>query len=393
MPVKQQIEEIFPQVIAWRRHLHENPELSFEEYETADFIEETLRSFDVGLDISRPTPTSIIARLIGKEPGRVLGLRADIDALPIEEEVDVPFKSKKPGVMHACGHDAHTAMLLGAVKLLAQHKDNLKGEIRFIFQHAEEKFPGGASEIVATGAVDDVDEFLGLHVFSSLPKNLVGVCSGFMTSNSDAFEIEIVGKGGHSSQPENSNNPIIIGAQVVNALNIIPSQRVQTGEKVVLGTTTFHAGIATNVIPERVTIGGSVRTFSQEVRETVAKEIEKQTTNIVEAFGGTCTVNYTWGYTGVYNDEALTEEIVNIISETIGEESVLRVPPLMGGEDFSAYLTKAPGVFLGIGVKPDDDALVYPHHHPRLLIDEDGLKLGIEVLVQAALKKNVAVTV
>ena len=393
MSIKLQIEEVFPSVVEWRRHLHENPELSFQEYETADFIEETLKSFGGDLEISRPTATSVIARLVGSEPGRVLGLRADIDALPIDEEVDLPFKSKKPGVMHACGHDAHTAMLLGAVKTLLQYKDDIKGEIRFIFQHAEELLPGGAQEIVKTGAVDDVDEFLGLHVFSSLPKNKIGVCSGYMTSNTDAFKIEIVGKGGHSSEPQNSNNPVLIGAQVVNALNFISAQRIATGEKVVLATTTFNGGIAVNVIPERVTIGGSIRTFSQEVREKVAEELHKQTEQIVSAFGATCNIDFTWGYTGVYNNEELTEEIVQVISDTMGEDKVLRVPPLMGGEDFSAYLTKAPGVFLGIGVKVDDDSLVYPHHHPRFQIDEEGLKVGIEVLVQAALKKNVAVAV
>ncbi|MGG1215056.1 amidohydrolase [Micromonospora provocatoris] len=282
--VAKEIEQVVPQILQWRRYLHENPELSYEEYATADFVYNQLISFG-NLVVTRPTKTSVLAVLKGTLPGDCLAFRADMDALPIQEETDLPFASKVAGVMHACGHDGHTAMLLGAAKILSTLQQSLKGEIRFIFQHAEELFPGGAKEMVAAGVVDGVDRIIGLHLFSTLPTGKIGICAGPFTANSDTFDIEIIGKGGHSSQPHDSINPILIGSQITNVLHHIIPQKVNAEERAVLAVTEFHAGSAKNIIPDRLVIGGSVRTFSQQVRERIAQQIAMQVQHTVAAIG------------------------------------------------------------------------------------------------------------
>ena len=263
---QQLINDMKDQLIEWRRHFHKNPELSFEETNTSQFVYETLKSFGE-LEVSRPTKTSVVARLMGDNPGQTLGLRADMDALPIQEENEFEFNSTNPGVMHACGHDGHTAMLLGAAKILSEQKDELSGEIKFIFQHAEELPPGGAQELVEAGVMDDVDYIVGLHLMSTLPKGNIGIAHGPITSNSDTFDLKIIGKGGHSSQPENSVDPVVMGAQVINNLQHIVSRNTDPAERLVVSTTTLRAGMAKNVIPGFVEIGGSVRSFNNTVRQ------------------------------------------------------------------------------------------------------------------------------
>lgn len=382
-----EIEEMVPQVLQWRRYLHENPELSFEEYSTSDYVYSQLISFG-NLEVTRPTKTSVLAILKGDLAGKCLALRADMDALPIQEETNLPFASKVPNVMHACGHDGHTSMLLGAAKILSSLKHAIKGEIRFIFQHAEEVFPGGAKEMVAAGVVEGVDQIIGLHLFSMLPTGKIGICTGPFTANSDTFDLEIIGKGGHSSQPHDSINPILIGAQITNLLHQIVPQKVDAKERAVIAVTEFNAGSAKNIIPDRSLLGGSVRTFSQEVRELIVKEIETQVKHFTSVHGADYKFEYHFGYSSVVNDEQLTSSIEKIISENLGSDYILHVDPFMGGEDFSAFLTKAPGVFIGIGAAFEDESLNYPHHHPKFGIQEDSLEVGLKILVHTALTLN-----
>jgi amidohydrolase len=229
-------------VTEWRRYLHKHPELSFHEEKTSQFVYDQLVSFG-GLRVTRPTKTSVVATLIGSKLGKVLGLRADMDALPTQEENNVDYASENPGVMHACGHDGHTSMLLGAAKILSTMKDEINGEVRFIFQHAEELPPGGAQEIVETGVPDDLDYIVGIHLMSTIPTGKIGIIYGPVTANSDTFDLKIIGKGGHSSQPENSIDPVLMAAQFITNLQQIVSRNLDPADKLVISTTTLKAGM------------------------------------------------------------------------------------------------------------------------------------------------------
>ncbi|TYR81449.1 amidohydrolase [Priestia megaterium] len=376
----QLIKEVQDQVKEWRRYFHRNPELSFKEENTSQFVFDQLMSFGE-LNVTRPTKTSVVASLVGKNPGKILGLRADMDALPIHEETNLEFASASPGVMHACGHDGHTAMLLGAAKVLSQMKDEIKGEIRFIFQHAEELPPGGAQELVEKGVVDDLDYIIGLHLMSPLPKGKIGIVYGPLTSNSDTFDLKIIGKGGHSSQPENSIDPVLISAQVINNLQQIVSRNLDPSEKLVISTTTLQAGTAKNVIPESVQIGGSVRSFCPKVREQAVSLIERIAKGVTEAHGGSYEFQYHYGYDSVVNDLELTKRVEESIVQEFGSECVVYGEGVMGGEDFSAYLKRVPGCFIPVGAGNEEKMIVYPHHHPRFDIDEEALQDGVRILV------------
>ncbi|WP_103108668.1 amidohydrolase [Brevibacillus reuszeri] len=377
--------EVAEQVVAWRRYLHQHPELSFQEDKTSQYVYEMLESFG-NLELSRPTKTSIVARLIGSEPGKVLGIRADIDALPIHEENEVPYASSQPGVMHACGHDGHTAMLLGAAKILSGYKDKIKGEVRFIFQHAEELPPGGAAEIVRSGAADGMDSIIGIHLASYLPVGKFGVLYGALTSSTDRFDITIQGKGGHSSQPEMTVDPIVIGASVISHLQQIVSRNVSALDKVVISVTMLNAGTAYNIIPDTLTITGSTRCFDEEIRKNIPIWIEKIVKGITDAHGASYEFKYSLGYTSVVNDQKVTKLMEDTIRERWGEEDIVFIDPVMPGEDFSEYLKKAPGCFIQLGAGNPEKGFIYPHHHPRFDFDEDCLVRGVELFIRAAEK-------
>ncbi|BAH43126.1 peptidase M20D family protein [Brevibacillus brevis NBRC 100599] len=385
LETKKWADEVAEQVISWRRYLHQHPELSFEEEKTSQFIYETLESFG-NLELSRPTKTSVVARLIGSQPGKVLGIRADIDALPIHEENDVPYASGKAGVMHACGHDGHTAMLLGAAKILSQYKDQIKGEVRFFFQHAEELPPGGAAEIVRAGAADGLDSIIGIHLASYMPVGKFGVLYGALTSSTDRFDIKIQGKGGHSSQPEASVDPIVIGAQVITGLQQIVSRNVSALDKVVISVTMLNAGTAYNIIPDSMTLTGSTRCFDAQIRQNIPMWIERIVKGITEAHGASYEFTFSHGYTSVVNDKQVTKLMEDTIRERWGEEEIIYIDPLMPGEDFSEYLKKAPGCFIQLGAGNPDKGFTYPHHHPRFDFDEDAMVRGVELFVRAAQK-------
>lgn len=389
MMITKSVEELIAgvkqDVVNWRRYFHEYPELSFEEVKTSQAVYDTLQSFG-HLKVSRPTRTSVLAVLTGDQPGGVLAIRADMDALPIDEVNNFAFKSKNPGVMHACGHDGHTAMLLGAAKILTQMKDQVKGDIRFIFQHAEEKHPGGAIEMVEAGVMDGVDQIIGLHLFSPIPTGKIGIVYGALTANSDTFDLKIIGKGGHSSQPNTTIDPIAIGAQVIANLQHVVSRNLDPLEKLVISVTEFHAGTAKNIIPESVMIGGSVRSFKKEVREEAVRLIERVAEGVTAAHGATYELDYQYGYGSVMNDPGVTKKVEETVAEVFGEDAVFHAPPMMGGEDFSAFLQKAPGCFIPVGAGNVEKGIVHPHHHPGFTVDEDALEDGVKVIIHASLK-------
>ncbi len=373
--------ELEQQAIVWRRHLHAHPELSFEEYETSQFVEETLRSFD-GLELERPTPTSVVATLRGTRPGRVLALRADLDALPIQEESGLEFASTRPGVMHACGHDGHTAMLLGTAKALCGRRDELAGEIRFLFQHAEEKLPGGARQLVDAGVMDGVDLVVGAHLASMKDVGMIGCPAGPMAAAADVFSAEIRGRGGHAAAPHKALDPIAVAAQVITNTQHLVSRTVDPIASAVVSITRIHAGTADNIIPESVALGGTVRTFDQAVRAEVRERLERIFRGVTEAHGAAYTFAYEEGYAAVINDEQAAATVLAAARAELGDDAIMDTEPIMGGEDFSAYLEKAPGAFFWVGAGSED---AVSHHHPRFTIDEAALRSGMAVFVRTAL--------
>ncbi|GAB3790691.1 M20 family metallopeptidase [Virgibacillus kimchii] len=377
--------EILEEVIEWRRYLHQYPELSFEEEKTSQFIYETLQSFG-HLEVSRPTKTSVMARLIGDKKGKVIAIRADIDALPIEEENSFAFKSKIPGKMHACGHDGHTAMLLGTAKILAAQKHHIAGEIRFIFQHAEEFSPGGAREMVAAGVMEGVNAVIGAHLWSPLPVGKIGVAYGPMMASPDTFYITIYGEGGHAALPHETVDSIAIGAQVVTNIQHVVSRNTDPLDNLVVSISEFIGGYRRNVIPGSVKLTGQIRSFDPQLRESVPQKIEQIVKGITEAHGATFDIEYLRGYRPVINDDGVTKIVEDTAREVFGEKDVDQIKPVMGAEDFSAYQQQAPGCFFFVGAGNQEKGIVYPHHHPKFTIDEDALKQGMQMFIHCAHK-------
>ncbi len=374
------------QLVAWRRHLHMNPEVGFEEHETAAYIEGELRKMP-GLTVTRPTATSVLAVLKGGKPGRTVLLRADIDALPIEEENTFEFRSRKPGVMHACGHDGHTAILLGVASLLAESAQEVPGEIRMIFQHAEEIGPGGAEELVMeTNLMDGVDVVTGLHLNSQLPVGVVAVKPGAFMAAPDSLHLTIRGRGGHGAHPEQTVDPIAVGAQVVTNLQHVVSRNVAALDALVVSITSFHAGTTHNVIPDTAVLQGTVRSFDPELRQRAPRLIERVIRGVCEAHGATYELKYEFGYRPVINTDWVAAQLKEIALATVGSEHYQDAQPTMGGEDFSAYLQKAPGAYFNVGAGSDAADSRWPHHHPRFTIDEDSLVTGVQMLQAAALR-------
>lgn len=389
MAVSSDIRRLVPgdleaQAIHWRRHLHAHPELSFEEHETSAFVEGLLGSFG-GLEVERPTPTSVVARLRTGRPGKTLALRADMDALPIQEENDVPYASTRPGVMHACAHDAHTAILLAAARILGERRDELAGEVRFVFQHAEELPPGGAQELVDAGVMDGVDAVVGIHLFSTVPVGLVAAQPGPLLAFADTFRIEVRGRGGHAASPHETVDPVVVAAQVVTNLQHLVSRTLDPLDQGVVSVTRIAGGTAKNVIPESVELLGTLRTFRPETKASLVAGMERILRGVSEAHGATFTFQFEDGYAAVVNDPDVAAVVERAVRSELGEQAVTTIAPVMGGEDFAAYLQRAPGVFFVVGAGNEATGAHFPHHHPRFAIDEAALKDGIAVFARTAL--------
>jgi amidohydrolase len=376
-------ESVRDAVITWRRHLHQHPELSFHEERTAQFVFDTLASFG-GLELSRPTRTSVVARLIGSRTGPVLAMRADMDALPIQERNTHDFVSTHDGVMHACGHDGHTSMLLGAAKVLASRRDELAGEVRFLFQHAEELHPGGAQEMVKAGVLDGVDVVIGAHLWLPMAVGKVGVRAGALMAAPDNFVVTIGGSGGHAAAPQDTVDSIAVAAQVITNLQHVVSRNVDPLLPAVLSVTRIAGGTTFNVIPGSVEFAGTVRTFDAVLRVRIPELMERVIAGVAAAHGATYEFRYERGYHPVINDAKATELLHRAVTRALGADVLVEATPTMGGEDFSAYQQTTPGSFFYIGARNEERGIVHPHHHERFDLDERALDHGTRIFVAAA---------
>lgn len=371
-------DEVAQDVSRWRQHIHANPDLSFHEQPTADYIAAELANFGP-LELRRLTPNSVVAELRGKHPGPVWALRADIDALPIQEDSGEAFSSCKPGVMHACGHDAHAAMLMGAAKVLCHFQDKLKGSVRFIFQHAEEVPPGGAQELVNLGVLQDVEYIFGLHVMPDKPTQTLSLKEGVFSASSDNFDIVITGKGGHGSMPHLCVDPIVIGAEIVSALQQIVARKLDPLHAPVLTIATFQSGESYNVIPNSAHLAGTLRTHNQQVREQVPQLMQQVIAGIVAAHGASFDIQWQPGYE-IGNNHARACEIARkVINQNFSANTLQNVTtPLFGSEDFSSYQQHVPGCFIFVGSKNPDIGAVWNVHNPHFLLDEEAMKVGVK---------------
>jgi len=380
------VDSIKDQVIFWRRHLHRNPEVSYQERETARFIYHTLLTFG-NLEVTRPTKTGVLARLIGKKPGKVIAIRADMDALPIQEETTLAYASQNPGVMHACGHDAHIAMLLGVAKIFCGMQEDIIGELRFIFQHAEESFPpGGAEELIQAGVMEGVDAIIGGHVWVPLEIGKIGLTYGPMMASPDSFYLTIKGKGGHGAIPHQTIDAILIGAEVVVNLQHIVARNIDPFDQVVISVCRFVGGTTNNIMPNQVQIDGTIRTLNSKLRQEVPLLLERIVRGVTSAHGADYDLKVIQGYGQVINDERVVRVLEKTVREVMGDAALEFVRPSMGAEDFSAYMQKASGAFFFIGGGNKEKGYVYPHHHPCFMIDEDALLNGMKIFMHAAIK-------
>ncbi len=382
------VDEILPGVIADRRHLHEHPELAFQEYETAKFVAERLSSLgleDIRTGVGGTGVTGLIRG--GRGDGKVVMVRADMDALPILEENQVDYVSTNPGVMHACGHDAHTAMLLGLTRLLNERKHEFAGTVKVLFQPAEEVPPGGAIAMIRDGALEQphVDAVLGLHVSSETPAGQIAIRAGAGSASSDRFRITIKGKGGHAASPNEAIDPIVIGAQIVTAFQTLVARNTDPVKSAVVSTTAFLAGEAFNVIPDTAELRGTVRTLDPDVRELMEQRLTAIATNVATALGGEAIVNYIKGYPGIVNDPEMTDLVRQAAIATVGDENTIQSPLGLGGEDFAYYTLERPGCFFNVGTRNEDRGIVWGHHHPRFDIEEEGMAAGIATMGNAVL--------
>lgn len=370
-----------------RRHLHEHPELSFHEAETAKFIQDFYKGKDVEVATEVGNGHAVVVTIKGGKPGKTIALRADFDALPIEEQTDLPFKSKNPGVMHACGHDGHTAYLLVLADCLIQLKENIPGTIKIVYQHAEETPPGGAKSVVESGILDDVDQIFGIHVFPFGESGQVYYHSGYAMAGRTYFKLKIQGIGGHGSSPHMANDAIVAGAYFVTAIQTVVSRRLNPFDTGVITIGSFDGKGSFNVIKDAVELEGDVRYMNTENRDKLDAEIHRIVAGIEAMFGVSVELTYTNDYPPLYNDPAVTEQVVASLQKGLGEylTDISTYDMLSGSEDFAYYLQKIPGVFFYIGAKPKNTQHAYFNHHPKFDIDEDALLVAAKSVADVVL--------
>ena len=383
------IENIFPKIVAIRRHIHQHPELSFQEYETSAYIQQQLG--ELGIPFEIVAQTGVVAVLTGQKSASddIVVLRADIDALPIDEQNDVGYKSKNSGVMHACGHDFHTANLLGAASILNDYKTEFSGKIVLLFQPAEEKIPGGAIQVLESGILESfggtIKAVLGLHVSPRVSVGKVGLRSGRFMASSDEFYFTIKGRGGHAAEPHRAVDPIMIGAQLLTTLQQVVSRKANPDVPSVLTFGRFIGDGAANVIPEEVKLAGTFRTMDEVWRKEALETVAEIAATLPVSLGAKVEVEVRHGYPALYNDPALTQKVKTIIAETMGNSVPQDLEIWMAAEDFAYYSYRYPALFMLIGTNNDDSATQYGLHNPQFNLDEKAFETSIAVLVNAAI--------
>ncbi len=375
------------EIVALRRHLHQHPELGGEEHDTSEKVQEKLEEHGIAFT-SGYAKTGVLGVIEGGKPGKTVALRADMDALPIEEKNGHDFVSEVEGAMHACGHDAHTAMLLGTARVLMERRNEFAGTVKLLFQPAEEVPPGGAIAMIRDGALENphVDAVFGLHVASDMPAGQIGVREGPGSAGSDRFRAVIQGKGGHAARPQSAIDPVVIASQIVLALQTLVAREVDPMEAAVVSTTAIQAGEAFNVIPDTAELRGTVRTLSPAVREHLQQRVPEVIEGVGRALRAEVTAEFILGYPGIVNDPAMTEIVRQAAIEVAGEENVVVNELGMGGEDFSYFSLERPGCFFRVGTRNEERGIVWGHHHPKFDVEEEGMINGMATMANAVLK-------
>ncbi|WP_332651360.1 M20 family metallopeptidase [Lysinibacillus sp. 54212] len=379
------LENNFEEMVAIRRYLHERPELSFQEVHTPAYIANFHR--ELGLEVREGVgERGVVATLKGGKPGKTVALRADFDALAIQELNDLPYKSKRDGVMHACGHDGHTATLLILAKALTTIREELQGNVVFIHQHAEELAPGGAKAMIEDGCLEGVDVIFGTHLWAPTPLGDVLVRDGAIMAAADRFEIVIQGKGGHGAEPHHAVDAVVVGANFVTQLQTLVARRIDPLKSAVVSVGHFEAINPFNVIADTVKMQGTVRTFDEEVRSQIEQEIELLLQATCTGAHASYSYNYFRGYPPVVNHKRETDFVAEIAQNIPEVENVITCPPFMIGEDFAYYMEHVPGTFFFTGAKNPVWEVAYPHHHARFDFDERAMLIAAKVLGEATTK-------
>ncbi len=366
-------------IIGLRRYFHKYPELSWKEHETAKKIREELTKLNI--PYVEVAGTGTVATLRGQKDTPVIGLRCDIDGLPIQEVKDLEFKSLNDGCMHACGHDAHIAMLLGAAKILSENKENLACTVKFIFQPAEECFQG-AKKIIESGEVDDVESFVGMHIFPYIDAGKISVDAGPRYTSADSMKIKIIGKSGHGAMPQFAVDPIYVGSQVVNGLQAIVSRECNPADTVVVSVCTFHSGTLSNIFEQTAELSGTIRTFNPELRKELPEKIERIIKGITESHRATYEFEYIHGVPVTMNTEACSVIAKKAVEKILGENGVEVYAGMPGGEDFALYVENKPGLYAFVGCRNEKNDQNYSLHHERFDLDEDGMLNGAAFYVE-----------
>lgn len=385
--IRPDIQALQSELVSWRRSLHQKPELGFREHLTAEFVAQKLEQWGIPHQTGM-AQTGIVATVDSGKPGPVLAIRADMDALPIQEANEVPYRSQHDGIMHACGHDGHTTIALGTAYYLSQHRDSFAGTVKLIFQPAEEG-PGGAKPMIEAGVLHnpEVDALIGLHLWNNLPVGTVGVREGALMAAVETFDCTIQGKGGHGAIPQQTIDSIVVAAQVVNALQTIVSRNVDPLKSAVVTVGSLHAGHTHNVIADTAQLQGTVRYFDPNLADFFQQRLEAVIAGVCQTYGAQYTLDYCKLYPPVINDRQMAD-LVRSIAETVIETPAGIVPECqtMGGEDVSFFLQEVPGCYFFLGSANADKGLVYPHHHPRFNFDETALGMGVEIFVRCVEK-------
>lgn len=379
------LENGYEEMVSIRRFLHQHPELSFKEEKTANYIKTYYEN--LGIEVrGNVGGNGVVAKIFGSKPGKTIALRADFDALPIQDEKDVPYKSLVPGVMHACGHDGHTATLLVLGKALNELRDELEGTYVLIHQHAEEYAPGGAISMIKDGCLDGVDVIFGTHLWAPEPVGTIQYRVGPVMASADRFEITIRGKGGHGAQPHRTKDAIVTASQLVVNLQQIVSRKVNPIDSAVVSVGSFIADNAFNVIADKAKLGGTVRTFNNDLRASIEEEMERIIKGTCYAANSSYDFSYVRGYPAVVNHQEETDYLVECAKKIDGITTIEETEPHMGGEDFAYYLQHVKGTFFFTGARPTYTSENYPHHHPKFDIDEKSMLIAAKTLGTAALQ-------
>ena len=393
------INNIEKKVIEWRRHFHQNPELSNREFKTAKAISKHLKSLNIEV-IENVAKTGVVGILKGNKPGKVVALRADIDALPVVERNNLPFKSTKKtsflgkdvGVMHACGHDTHIAILMGVAEVLSKNRDKINGTVKFIFQPAEEGAPpgeeGGAELMVKEGVLKnpDVDAIFGLHISSGTPVGHIAYRKGGIMAASQSFKIKVKGKQSHGSRPWGGIDPIMISAKIIDGLQTIVSREMNlTNEAAVITIGKIDSGVRSNIIPESAEMIGTIRTLDYNMQKQVNKRMKEMIPAIAKAYRATATIEIEKGYPITFNNHALVDKMLPTIKKIAGNKNVHDIKAVTGAEDFSFFAKEVPGLYFFLGGKTLGNKNPYPHHTPDFYIDESGMLLGVKVMTELAI--------